>query len=326
MRTDMETLRRQRILITGAAGFIGFHLAQALQKRGSFVLGIDNFNAYYDPSLKKDRARLLMEQGVEVFPLDIREEATIRELLPRYTITHVVHLAAQAGVRHSLQQPYDYVDSNLRGFVSMLEACRHFPSIKFLFASSSSVYGNRQSSPCHVEDPTDYPTNLYGATKKANEAIAYAYHHLYGLSIIALRYFTAYGPWGRPDMAYFHFAEQIWKNAPITLFNHGQMKRDFTYIDDIVAGTIAAIDLEASYEIFNLGNHCPIELLDLVSLLEQGLGKRAIVHALPAQPGEALTTCADITKSRRLLQFTPKIAIKEGIARFLDWFISRKSS
>lgn len=306
----------KRILITGAAGFIGFHLARHLSARGDFCIGLDNFNSYYDPALKRKRASLL---NIEMVHADIQEKDKIHTLLKQHQITHVVHLAAQAGVRHSLTHPDDYVASNLQGFVSLLESCKATKP-KFIYASSSSVYGLNKKTPFSPSDPTDSPTNLYGATKKANELIAHAYHHLYGIPVTGLRYFTVYGPWGRPDMALYKFALQICKNEPIQIFNHGKMKRDFTYIDDIIKGTIAAIDLGAPYEIFNLGNHKPVELLDTIELLEKHLGKKAIRHMLPMQPGEVLETFADIEKSQKLLNFQPSTPIEEGIIRFTEWF------
>lgn len=321
MRTSTK-----RILITGAAGFIGFHLALFLKQRGDFVIGLDNFNAYYDPQLKHDRAELLKKQGIEIFCKDILERDFLRLLLLRHGITHVVHLAAQAGVRHSLSAPDDYVSSNLQGFVSILEACRHFPNLKLIYASSSSVYGLNKKTPFSVDDPTDHPTNLYGATKKSNELMAHAYHHLYGLSTTALRYFTAYGPWGRPDMAYYRFTRRICEGRPIQVFNAGQMKRDFTYIDDIIQGTAAAIDLGAACEIFNLGNQRPISLLTLIELLEEALGKKAIKEMLPPQPGEVLETYADIEKSQKLLGYRPTISLERGIFRFIDWYRSYHSA
>ncbi|HSX27095.1 MAG TPA: NAD-dependent epimerase/dehydratase family protein [Chlamydiales bacterium] len=310
----------KRILITGAAGFIGFHLSDYLQKRGDFIIGLDNFNPYYNPQLKKDRAEILQKQSIEILQADIREKERLTQLIHHHNITHVVHLAAQAGVRHSLTAPDDYVASNLQGFVSILEACRLFPGIKLIYASSSSVYGLNRKIPFSIDDKTDQPANLYGATKKANEVMAHAYHHLYGLSVTALRYFTAYGPWGRPDMAYYRFARQICDGQPIQVFNCGQMRRDFTYIDDIVRGTAAAIDLGAPCEIFNLGNNRPIELLYLIQLLEKSLEKKAIQELLPMQPGEVIETFADIEKSQKLLHFYPSISIEEGIIRFAKWF------
>lgn len=310
----------KRVLITGIAGFIGFHLASCLKKRGDFCIGLDNFNAYYDPKLKRARAAHLAKMGIEIFDLDICDQQSIQRMLLDYGITHVVHLAAQAGVRHSLSHPNDYVTSNLQGFVSVLEALRHVPSIHLVYASSSSVYGLNQKIPFSENDRTDLPTNLYGASKKANEMIAHAYHHLYGISVTALRYFTVYGPWGRPDMAYYRFTQQILSDEPIQVFNQGEMRRDFTYIDDIIQGTVAALDFGAKYEIFNLGNHRPIKLLRLIELLEDALGKAAIKQMLPMQPGEVLETFADIEKSAQLLQFQPKVSLEEGIVSFIRWF------
>ncbi|MEN9654826.1 MAG: hypothetical protein RL235_938, partial [Chlamydiota bacterium] len=266
----MDT-RAKRIFITGIAGFIGFHLALYLKRRGDVVIGVDNFNDYYTPMLKRARAARLHNEGISVFETDIRNKAGLISLLQKHQITHVVHLAAQAGVRHSIVQPDDYVDSNLHGFVSILETCRHHPGVSLVFASSSSVYGLNGKTPFSVDDATDHPANLYGATKKAGEAMAHAYHHLYGIPTRGLRYFTAYGPWGRPDMAYFRFADLIWEGKPIQVFNGGNMRRDFTYIDDIVRGTAAAIDFESAWDIFNLGHHRPVALKTLIALLEERL-------------------------------------------------------
>ena len=295
-------------------------MALQLQRRGDFAIGLDNFNSYYDPSLKQARCRILREEEIEIIEADICDCALLKNLLERHQITHVVHLAAQAGVRHSMKQPGDYIHSNLEGFASILEACRAFPHIKLVFASSSSVYGLNRSIPFRIEDPTDSPANLYGATKIANESMAHAYHHLYGLSVTALRYFTAYGPWGRPDMAYYRFTKDILAGRPIPVFNYGRMKRDFTYIDDIVAGTLAALDLGAPYERFNLGGRRPVDLLYLIHLLEKALGKSAITELLPPQPGEVLETYADIEKSERLLSFRPTVTLEEGIERFVNWY------
>jgi len=311
---------KKRILITGSAGFIGYHLAIYLKKRSDFVVGIDNFNSYYDVQLKRERTSILNKIGIEVIEADILGCDFLYNLLLAHQISHVVHLAAQAGVRHSLTAPNDYVKSNLQGFVSVLEACRKVPALKLIYASSSSVYGLNRKVPFSVEDPTDHPANFYGATKKANEIMAYAYHHLYGISVTGLRYFTVYGPWGRPDMAYYHFATQICAGLPIQVFNHGLMRRDFTYIDDIIKGTVAAIDLGAPCEVFNLGNNRPIELSYLISLLESELGYSAIKKMLPMQPGEVVNTCADIEKSKAILGFQPETSIEEGIAQFVSWY------
>lgn len=309
----------KRVLVTGAAGFIGFHVASFLKKRGDFVLGIDNFNDYYDPALKQARAASLQTQEIAVLRGDIQDSLQLRTILQEYGITHIVHLAAQAGVRHSLHAPEDYVASNLQGFVSLLEACRSHSQIKIVYASSSSVYGLNKKIPFSETDPTDQPTNFYGATKKANELIAHAYHHLYGLSLTGLRYFTVYGPWGRPDMAYYRFAQKIARGEPIQVFNEGKMRRDFTYIDDIVQGTVAALDLGADLEIFNLGNHRPVELLHLIEVLEEALGKKAMKEMLPMQPGEVLETYADIEKSQKHLNFFPITTIEVGIQHFIQW-------
>lgn len=307
----------KRILITGAAGFIGFHLAKHLKSRGDFVLGLDNFNAYYDPALKLDRQKLL---DIELITGDIRDTALLKSLIDKNEITHFVHLAAQAGVRHSLNVPSDYVSANLEGFVSVLEACRSKPSIKLIYASSSSVYGLNKKIPFSVDDKTDSPTNLYGASKKANELMAHSYHHLFGFSVTGLRFFTVYGPWGRPDMAHYLFARNICEGKPIQIFNEGKMRRDFTYIDDIVQGTTAAIDLGADCEIFNLGNHRPVELLHMITTLENALGKKAIKQFLPEQRTEVIETYADIEKSTNLLRFRPQITLEEGTLRFVEWF------
>ncbi len=309
----------KRILITGAAGFIGSHLALALKARGDFVIGLDHFNSYYDVALKKAREERLAGFGVEMLHADIRERELLQLAILRHAITHVVHLAAQAGVRHSLSEPDDYVASNLHGFVSILEACRKFPQTKLIYASSSSVYGLNEKTPFSVEDRTDHPVNLYGATKKANEAMAFAYHHLYKIPVTGLRYFTAYGPWGRPDMAYYRFTDLITAGRPIQVFNEGRMRRDFTYIDDIVEGTIAAVDLSAECEIFNLGGSRPVDLLRLIEVIEKAVGKKAIMEMLPMQPGEVLETYADIEKSERHLGFKPKVSLEEGLARFVEW-------
>lgn len=309
-----------RIFITGIAGFIGYHLALFLKKRGDFILGCDNFTDYYSPRLKRDRARELKEAGIEIVECDIRNFSLLEKCIVENGITHFVHLAAQAGVRHSLLNPQAYVDTNLDGFVQVLELIRHHPTMKFIYASSSSVYGLNKKVPFSESDPIETPCSLYGATKKSNELIAHAYHHLYGLSVTGLRYFTVYGPWGRPDMAYFSFAQAITEGRPIQVYNYGEMKRDFTYIDDIVEGTTAAIDLGACYEIFNLGNNSPQPILTLISLIEKYTGKRAKKEFVPMQAGDVVTTYADIEKSQTKLKFSPKVSLEEGMRKFLDWY------
>ena len=311
----------KRIFITGIAGFIGFHLALALKKRGDAVFGCDNFNSYYDPNLKKERAYLLSLQGISAIDCDIIEKKTIEKQLKNNQITHLVHLAAQAGVRHSLTHPQSYVHSNLNGFVQILEALRTFPKIKLTYASSSSVYGLNSKLPFSESDPTDQPASFYGSTKRCNEIIAHSYHHLYHIPSTALRFFTVYGPWGRPDMAYFSFAKAILENTPISVFAEGKLMRDFTYIDDIIAGTIAAIDLGAPYEIFNLGNNCPSSVLDLILALETHLGQKANISFLPMPSGDVRMTFADIAKAQKALGFQPRTTLNDGIKKFTDWYL-----
>lgn len=310
----------KKILITGAAGFIGYHLALFLKKKGEYVIGYDNFNSYYDVFLKRSRESNLKKENIIIIEGDIQDQKKLKSLIEEHQITHFIHLAAQAGVRHSLSAPKDYVDSNLNGFISVLETLKDYPHIPFVFASSSSVYGLNSSIPFSESDSTDSPTNLYGATKKAGETLSFAYHHLYKIPIIGLRYFTVYGPWGRPDMAYFRFTENILNEKPISVFNHGNMQRDFTYIDDIVEGTAAALDHKTGYEIFNLGNNKPIHLLQMIETLEMILGKKAIKKMFPPQPGEMTKTYADISKSQSLLKFNPTISLEEGLSRFVSWY------
>lgn len=312
----------KRLFVTGAAGFIGFHLSLALLKRGDFVVGLDNFNSYYDPLLKRRRAERLLQAGAEVIEGDICDKEKLFSLIEKIKPTHVVHLAAQAGVRHALKDPESYVKSNLEGFVNVLESLKNHPEIRFLYASSSSVYGQNEKTPFSIDDRTDRPANLYAATKKSGELLAAAYHHIYGLPVTGLRFFTVYGPWGRPDMAYYAFTEAILKGRPIELFNEGKMARDFTYIDDIVEGTLAAIDLGSSEELFNLGHSHPILLLDFVETLEKLLGKKAKKVFLPPKKGEVLPTAADIEKSRQKLAFSPKVDLKTGLSHFVEWFKS----
>jgi len=315
----------KRVLITGASGFIGYHLASHLKKRNDFVIGIDNFNDYYDQNLKTHRSNLLKEIGIDIHVVDVLETDKIIKIINDNSITHIVHLAAQAGVRKSFTHPEDYITNNINGFYSVLEVCKKFPSIVLLYASSSSVYGLNRKSPFSEDDYTDQPANLYGATKKSNEAMAFAYHNLYKTKMTGLRYFTVYGPLGRPDMAYFSFAQSIKQDKPISVFNHGKMRRDFTYIDDIVDGTVAALDLESSFEVFNLGNNRPIGIMHLIEELEKGLSKKAIIDMLPMQPGELVETCADISKSNKLLNYQPKVGFEDGMSKFIDWFSSYQS-
>lgn len=286
------------------------------------MIGCDSFNDYYDPSLKKDRAHLLQNEEVDVHSIDIRDTNSLRALFEKEHFTHIVHLAAQAGVRYCITNPQAYVDSNLDGFVKMLEMSRHHGSIPFIYASSSSIYGLNKKIPFAESDPTDTPSNFYGATKKSNELIASSYHHLYKIPVTGLRFFTVYGPWGRPDMAYFSFTKALMEGSLIPLFNEGKMKRDFTYIDDIVSGIAAAIDKSYANEIFNLGHNHPYAVTELVETLERATGKKGSFSYHSALPGEVSVTFADITKSNQMLGFSPKVSLKQGIESFVDWYRS----
>lgn len=313
----MMSNSRKRIFITGIAGFIGFHLAKALEKAGLFVAGCDNFNSYYDSDLKKTRASQLSN----VHTLDICDQKNLEKLIEENEITHLIHLAAQAGVRYSIKHPEKYFDTNLHGFFSVLETVRHHPKIKLLFASSSSVYGLNTKIPFSEADSCDKPANFYGATKKSNELMAFSYHHLYNISMTGFRFFTVYGPFGRPDMAYYSFSNAIMNDEPIRLFNHGDMLRDFTYIDDIVDGILGALDLPAGFEIFNLGNNRPEKLLTMVEILQSQLGKKAIIEKFPMPPGEIQTTFADIAKAKAAFGYEPKVQLEEGLQKFTNWYL-----
>ena len=309
------------ILVTGAAGFIGFHLCRRLLEMGEKVIGIDNMNKYYDPSLKEARLKILKEYSEFVFfKEDIQDLAALKKIFKKYDIEIICNLAAQPGVRYSLKDPFSYQKSNLEGFLNIIEMARHCKVKNFVYASSSSVYGRNKKVPFSVEDRVDSPASLYGATKRANELIAYVYSHLYKIPCTGLRYFTVYGPWGRPDMAYFLFTEAILKGRPIKVFNYGKMKRDFTYIDDIIDGTVAAINRPAPFEIFNLGNSQPVELMEFIRILEDILGIEAKKEFLPMQPGDVVETAADIRKSTELLGFKPKTPLKVGMERFVKWY------
>jgi UDP-glucuronate 4-epimerase len=320
------------ILVTGVAGFIGFHTAKALLKRGDRVIGVDNLNDYYDTRLKEARlAELRDVRGFSFVKLDISDRGRVFELVAaNKDLTGIIHLAAQAGVRHSLENPYSYVDSNIMGTVVILEAARRIDRLRTLtYASSSSVYGGNRKQPFSVDDRVDKPVSLYAASKRSCELIARSYSYIYGLPATGLRYFTVYGPWGRPDMAAWLFTEAILAGRPIKVFNQGRMARDFTYIDDIVAGTIAAHDRppatgqgadEVAHNIYNLGNHKPEKLLDFIAVIEQAVGRTAEKQLLPLQPGDVPESFADIDASRRDLEFEPKTSIKEGIGRFVAWY------
>jgi UDP-glucuronate 4-epimerase len=320
------------ILVTGVAGFIGFHTARALLQRGDRVVGVDNVSNYYDVRLKEARLEELRRlPGFTFHKLDIVDRDPIFALVAaNRDLSHIIHLAAQAGVRHSLENPYSYVDANVMGTVVILEAARRLDRLTALtYASSSSVYGANKKQPFSVSDLVDKPVSLYAASKRACELTARAYSYLYGLPATGLRFFTAYGPWGRPDMAAWLFTEAILADQPIKVFNEGRMARDFTYIDDIVAGTIAANDRpavageggdEVAHRIYNLGNHKPELLLDFIATIERALGRRATMQLLPMQPGDVPESFADIDAARRDLGFEPRISIEEGIARFIAWY------
>jgi UDP-glucuronate 4-epimerase len=316
-----------QVLLTGAAGFIGFHVAQTLLGRGDEVVGVDNLNSYYEVTLKEARlAKLTGQKGFAFEKLDISDRDAMLGLAAKYPgVTHVVHLAAQAGVRHSLTDPYTYVTSNVMGQVILLELARKFSKLEhFVYASSSSVYGGNTKLPFSIDDETEQPNSLYAATKKADELIGHTYAHLYGVPATGLRFFTVYGPWGRPDMAAFLFTRAILKDEPIRVFNHGEMWRDFTYVDDIVSGILAAVAHKPKrtppHAVYNLGNHKSEKLTDFIGILENALGRKATYKFEPMQPGDVARTYADIDASRRDLGFDPKTPISEGIPRFVKWY------
>jgi UDP-glucuronate 4-epimerase len=327
------------ILVTGAAGFIGFHVAQHLLSTGREVVGLDVVNDYYDPKLKEARLEILKRQSNFTFiKLDLADRESTKSLFARYRFGVVIHLAAQAGVRYSLQNPHADVDANIEGFLNVLEGCRHNDCRHLLFASSSSVYGANTKLPFSVKDNVDHPISLYAASKKANELMAHAYSHLYGIPATGLRFFTVYGPWGRPDMAMFIFAKAILEGKPIRLFNDGNMRRDFTYIDDVTQAIVRLMDRPpqgnpawsgarpdpatsaAPWKIYNIGNNRPEELLRVVSLIEKEFGRTAVREMLPMQPGDVPATYADIEDLARDIGFTPSTTIEDGIARFASWF------
>lgn len=329
----------QTVLVTGAAGFIGFHVAKRLLEDGNEVIGLDNLNDYYDVRLKE--ARLTLLRGFERFhfvKLDIADRERMATLFAQRPIEKVVHLAAQAGVRYSLVNPHAYIDSNVLGFLEVLEGCRHSKVQHLVFASSSSVYGGNTKRPFSVHDNADHPLSLYGATKKANELMAHAYAHLYGLPCTGLRFFTVYGPWGRPDMALFLFTKAILEDKPIQVFNFGKMERDFTYIDDIVEGVLRVLDRPATsspnwsgshpdpgsssapYRLYNIGNHQPIDLLYVIELLEGTLEKKARKEFLPMQPGDVQATYADVDDLIQDVGFKPDTPLEVGVRKFLEWY------
>ncbi|MFZ0450410.1 MAG: NAD-dependent epimerase [Desulfatiglandaceae bacterium] len=312
---------KRTFLVTGAAGFIGSHVAQRLLDRGDRVVGVDNLNPYYDVKLKKARLQILEKnEDFKCYQEDIQDLKAMRKIFETHEPRVICNLAAQAGVRHSLKDPFSYQKSNIEGFLNLLELARAQGVENFVYASSSSVYGDNKKVPFSVEDRVDTPVSLYAATKKANELIAHAYSHLYGIPCTGLRYFTVYGPWGRPDMALFLFTDAILKGRPIDVYNYGKMRRDFTYIDDIADGTLKALDRAVPYDLFNLGNSNSVELMDFIGTLEKELGRKAEKNMMPIQPGDVPETSADIESSRAELGFNPGTSIEEGIRNFVAWY------
>lgn len=323
----------QTVLVTGAAGFIGFHVAQALLQAGRNVVGLDNLNSYYDPKLKDARLSILKNNPKFSFiKLDLADRAGMAALFAAHKFPVVIHLAAQAGVRYSIENPHAYADANLEGFVNVLEGCRHNQCRHLLYASSSSVYGANTKLPFSVNDSVDHPISLYAASKKANELMAHSYSHLYRIPSTGLRFFTVYGPWGRPDMAIFLFAKAILEGQPIKMFNHGDMRRDFTYVDDVTEAIVRLIDhapvgkpqapgtSAAPWRIFNVGNNQPEELSKVVAVLEKEFGRTAAKEMLPMQPGDVPATYADVDDLMREVGFRPSTSIEDGIARFARWY------
>ena len=331
----------QTILVTGAAGFIGFHVARQLLSEGRNVLGLDSLNNYYDPALKQSRVDILRENSrFEFVRADLADRPAIASLFGKRRFEVVVHLAAQAGVRYSLTNPHAYIDANIVGFMNILEGCRHNPVQHLVYASSSSVYGANTQMPFAVHDNVDHPVSLYAATKKANELMAHCYSHLYNIPTTGLRFFTVYGPWGRPDMALFLFTKAILEGREIDVFNHGHMQRDFTYIDDIVEGVIRVTDTTATanpdwsgdlpdpatsrapYRLYNIGNNSPVQLKRMIEVLEETLGRTAKKRMLDMQPGDVAATYADVDDLERDVGFRPATSIEEGVRRFVDWYLS----
>mgnify|MGYP002343976051 CR=1 FL=1 len=332
-----------KILVTGSAGFIGFHLVKALLSDGHSVVGIDNLNDYYDPQLKIDRLDVLDEcyskiNGLVTYDfikLDICDSRDLESVFEKHDFEIVFNLAAQAGVRYSLENPSAYIQSNLVGFTNILECCRNFNISHLIFASSSSVYGMNTKQPFSVSDPTDYPVSLYAATKKANELIGFSYSHLYDIPSTGLRFFTVYGPYGRPDMAYYKFFDAIKNGTPIDVYNNGNMERDFTYIDDIINGLVKVMEqppqrvahsksnAKAPFKIFNIGNNNPISLLHFIETIEHCVGKKALKNMLPIQPGDVISTFADISELEQCTGFSPSTPLSEGIRSFSNWYFKK---
>lgn len=327
-----------KYLVTGAAGFIGFHVSERLLQAGHQVIGIDNLNDYYDVSLKQARLDLLQKPGFSFHKIDLADREAMASLFADEKFDRVIHLAAQAGVRYSLENPHAYADSNLTGHLNVLEGCRHNKVQHLLYASSSSVYGLNRKMPFSTDDSVDHPVSLYAATKKANELMSHTYAHLYGLPTTGLRFFTVYGPWGRPDMALFKFTKAMLEHKPIDVYNYGKMKRDFTYIDDIAEAIVRLQDVipqanpdwtvetgspatsSAPYRVYNIGNSSPVELMDYITALEEALGIEADKNMMPIQPGDVLETSADTQPLQAVTGFKPETSVKDGVKNFVDWY------
>lgn len=312
----------RKILVTGVAGFIGSSVADALISRGDFVVGVDNLNEYYDVNLKKARLEHFFKgkRNFKFIKADFSDLKSMKKIFKAYKFDSICHLGGQAGVRYSLENPYAYISSNVMGTTIIFELAKEYGVKNVVYASSSSIYGNNKKIPFSETDKVDMPISLYAATKRSDELIAYTYHHLYGIKMTGLRFFTVYGPWGRPDMALYIFTKKIIEGQPIDVFNNGKMKRDFTYIDDIRNGTIAAIDRQYDYEIFNLSYGKSQELMPFIKTIEKSLGKKAKINYTPIQPGDVPETFGDIEKSRKLLDYNPSVEIQEGVSNFVAWY------
>lgn len=330
MKQECSSMAK-KILVTGGAGFIGYHLSKELLNEGYEVVGFDNMNDYYDPRLKRDRVSELEMMGRPYLFIkgDLADRETVNQLFSRFHFDVVVNLAAQAGVRYSIDHPDSYIQSNIIGFYHILEACRHYPVEHLIFASSSSVYGNQKKVPFSTTDFVDHPISLYAATKKSDELMAYTYSHLFHIPSTGLRFFTVYGPFGRPDMAYFKFTNKIMKGETIQVYNHGDMLRDFTYVDDIVKGISLMINHPPKpneegdhYKIYNIGNNHPVKLMKFIEILENAIGHKAKKEFLPMQPGDVYQTYADIDELQKDFGFAPKTSLEEGLQKFADWYKS----
>lgn len=331
---------KKTVLVTGVAGFIGFHLARRLLREGHHVVGIDEVNDYYDPHLKESRLYVLTHPNFKLYRDSLENKMAVTRVFEKRSPDIVVNLAAQAGVRYSLENPDAYIQSNIVGFLNILEACRNFPVEQLIYASSSSVYGSNQKMPFAEKHPVDHPLSLYAASKKANELMAHTYSHLFGLKTTGLRFFSVYGPWGRPDMALYKFTEAIMKGEAIDVYNYGQMARDFTYVDDVIESIVRLMDIQpladdefdyhdplpdrsdVPFRVYNVGNHSPVQLMDFIRIIEKKIGKRAIVNELPLQPGDVPESFADSSELYEAIDFQPRTPIEQGVHEFIDWYIA----